>query len=48
MTTITATRFDITSIKAGTAAIEAMGINAADVVIFGVVGNEMVVFRVPM
>jgi hypothetical protein len=43
-TTVTACRFDATNIAAGTVAIGAMGLNANSKVIFGVVGNDMVVF----
>ena len=46
MTSVTGTRFDITSIAAGTAALGALGINTNDNVVFGVCGNELIVFRI--
>ena len=51
MTTIVGTRFDLTSsIATGTAALMTMintsGINANSQMVFGVVGNELVVYTI--
>jgi hypothetical protein len=46
MTATSAVRFDLTDINAGTAAIATLAFSLNDKIAFGVVGNEMVVFKV--
>lgn len=48
MTAVTAVRFDVTNITAGTAAIASLAFQATDKIAFSTVGNEMIVFRIPM
>ena len=48
MTAAIGIRFDITDLNTGTAAIAAMAFKSTDQIAFGVVGNEMIVIRIPV
>lgn len=48
MTAASGTRFDLTDITAGTTAIANLAFAPNDKIAFGVIGNEMVVFRIPV